>query len=875
MSQRLFKGRTNNHLTWVMVDATDFATPESAVSAATKIKIYGKLRGQAAHNFVTSGAGSLTNDIQHIGASALGLYTIALVKADLSDASAAWYDQYIVSLSATGCAYQTLVAEGVIDESAISGLISDAHSAATQANSRVLLVQSRLSDLDSRLVSDLSDVLSAANVGNSRILLVQSRLSDFDSRLVSDVSDIRSMLSDMMSDFQSRVPKRVATDSQLSNVHSDLRSQISGLTVSVDTSDIASAVWADAIGARVDSRLLLAQSLASDAHSAAAQGNSRILLVQSRLSDFDSRATSEFSDLYSLLSDLNSNFGSRVPKLVASQSLLSDVHSDLASKIGGITAVVSASDISDIASAVRAAVASDLSDILSAAVQTNSRVLVVQSMASDIRSHVSDLQSDFQSRVPKLVATNSQLSDVMSAAVSDLRSFIVAGVPLDASTMSDLRSSVLSLSGMLSDAHSAAVQATSAAQQANSRALVIQSIASDVRSHVSDLQSDFQSRVPKRVATDSQLSDVHSDLRSAIGAITVNLTASDISDIASAVAAAVTTITASDISDIASRVDAVLASRLSDILSAAQQANSRALVVQSQASDIYSLLSDVDSNLQSRIPKRVATDSQLSALVSDVLSALAAGVPVSASDMSDIRSAITAGTITASDISDIASAVAVGLASNLSDILSAAQQGNSRLLVNQSRVSDIYSLVSDLQSDFQSRVPKRVATDSQLSDVESNLRSLLGAGFTLDASSLSDIRSVVLSLSGAISDAHSAAAQANSRILAAQSGVSDIYSLLSDLHSDVGVMSGVVSDITSVVVALPTSAEVADKVLLRNLAGGSDGGRTVQDALRFNRNKFTIAGGVLTVYEEDDTTIAWTAAITQTAGDPVTGSDPA
>jgi hypothetical protein len=114
------------------------------------------------------------------------------------------------------------------------------------------------------------------------------------------------------------------------------------------------------------------------------------------------------------------------------------------------------------------------------------------------------------------------------------------------------------------------------------------------------------------------------------------------------------------------------------------------------------------------------------------------------------------------------------------------------------------------------------------------------------------------------------------------------------LHSDVGVMSGVVSDIDSlleagaplstsdmsdlrsmVTAAAPTTAQIADKVLLRNLAGGSDGGRTVQDALRFNRNKFTIAGGVLTVYEEDDTTIAWTAAITQTAGDPVTGSDPA
>ena len=38
------------------------------------------------------------------------------------------------------------------------------------------------------------------------------------------------------------------------------------------------------------------------------------------------------------------------------------------------------------------------------------------------------------------------------------------------------------------------------------------------------------------------------------------------------------------------------------------------------------------------------------------------------------------------------------LVSDLSDILSAAQQGNSRLLVNQSRVSDIYSLLSDVQS---------------------------------------------------------------------------------------------------------------------------------------------------------------------------------
>jgi hypothetical protein len=50
--------------------------------------------------------------------------------------------------------------------------------------------------------------------------------------------------------------------------------------------------------------------------------------------------------------------------------------------------------------------------------------------------------------------------------------------------------------------------------------------------------------------------------------------------------------------------------------------------------------------------------------------------------------------------------------------------------------------------------------------------------------------------------------------------------------------------------------------------------RTVRSALRFNRNKFTIAGCTLTVYKEDDSTVAFTAAITQTAGDPVSASDP-
>ena len=74
---------------------------------------------------------------------------------------------------------------------------------------------------------------------------------------------------------------------------------------------------------------------------------------------------------------------------------------------------------------------------------------------------------------------------------------------------------------------------------------------------------------------------------------------------------------------------------------------------------------------------------------------------------------------------------------------------------------------------------------------------------------------------------------------------------------------------------LPTAAENADKYLGRNLAGGSDGGRMVKDALRSLRNKTSISAGTLTVCEEDDSTPAWTATVTTTPGDPLSAIDPA
>ena len=74
--------------------------------------------------------------------------------------------------------------------------------------------------------------------------------------------------------------------------------------------------------------------------------------------------------------------------------------------------------------------------------------------------------------------------------------------------------------------------------------------------------------------------------------------------------------------------------------------------------------------------------------------------------------------------------------------------------------------------------------------------------------------------------------------------------------------------------------EIADGILNRDLSTGTDSGsptvRTMRQALRFLRNKWSISGTTLTVTKEDDATASWTAELTGTAGaDPITASDPA
>lgn len=80
--------------------------------------------------------------------------------------------------------------------------------------------------------------------------------------------------------------------------------------------------------------------------------------------------------------------------------------------------------------------------------------------------------------------------------------------------------------------------------------------------------------------------------------------------------------------------------------------------------------------------------------------------------------------------------------------------------------------------------------------------------------------------------------------------------------------------------AADAGTEIADAVLNRDMATGTDSGsatvRTIRQALRFLRNKWTLTTGTLSVKKEDDTTESWAATVTTDAlADLVTAVDPA
>lgn len=102
--------------------------------------------------------------------------------------------------------------------------------------------------------------------------------------------------------------------------------------------------------------------------------------------------------------------------------------------------------------------------------------------------------------------------------------------------------------------------------------------------------------------------------------------------------------------------------------------------------------------------------------------------------------------------------------------------------------------------------------------------------------------------------------------------------IATDTTTDIPAQIAALNNLSSadVTAAVPTATENADALLNRDMAAVSDtNSRTPLNALRFLRNKFSSASGVLTIYGEDDSTAKWTATLTSDpTAEPVTGIDP-
>ena len=118
--------------------------------------------------------------------------------------------------------------------------------------------------------------------------------------------------------------------------------------------------------------------------------------------------------------------------------------------------------------------------------------------------------------------------------------------------------------------------------------------------------------------------------------------------------------------------------------------------------------------------------------------------------------------------------------------------------------------------------------------------------------------------------------------LATAANLATVDTVVDGIQTDLSNATDGLGAIKTAVDAIPTSAaptatENADALLNRDMSAVTvSNARSPINALRFLRNKYEVVGTTLTVYEEDDTTSAWTASLTANASaDPITGSDPA
>lgn len=175
---------------------------------------------------------------------------------------------------------------------------------------------------------------------------------------------------------------------------------------------------------------------------------------------------------------------------------------------------------------------------------------------------------------------------------------------------------------------------------------------------------------------------------------------------------------------------------------------------------------------------------------------------------------------------------------------------------------------SELASDAVAEIQSGLATASALTSAQSDITAIKAKTDNLPSSPADE--TLVIAATNAIMSRIGAPAGASiAADIAEVEAETDDIAAVKAKTDNLPASPAAVSDI-------PTAAENADKLLGRNIAGGSDGGRMVKDALRFLRNKWAVLTGTLTVYAEDDTTTAWTSTVgTDSAAEPIVSNDPA
>lgn len=94
-----------------------------------------------------------------------------------------------------------------------------------------------------------------------------------------------------------------------------------------------------------------------------------------------------------------------------------------------------------------------------------------------------------------------------------------------------------------------------------------------------------------------------------------------------------------------------------------------------------------------------------------------------------------------------------------------------------------------------------------------------------------------------------------------------------DTNGGVKVGSFQTDAITAAAVQEAAAEKIADSLLARNVAGGSDGGRTVARALQIGTNRYANSAGTATYYQVDDATTLTTATTAVDANGNITSVD--